>query len=76
MPDGFFGIYRAVVTSNADPQHRRRLQVDIADLGVRGAWAEICLSTRAPGAPPPSSGVWVMFEAGDLERPVWLGRRL
>jgi type VI secretion system (T6SS) baseplate-like injector VgrG len=76
MPDTLFGVYRATVVDNADPQNRRRLQVNIAALGVLEVWAEVCLSGRAAGQPPRNATVWVMFEAGDPQRPVWLGRAL
>lgn len=74
MPDALFGIYRATVTDNADPQGRRRLQISVAALGILETWADVCLSGRASSQPPRYSTVWVMFEAGDPQRPVWLGR--
>jgi hypothetical protein len=29
--------------------------------------------THLQKVPRPGQGVWVMFEAGDIEKPVWLG---
>jgi hypothetical protein len=46
-------------------------------------WAEPCTPLAGPTGPPmgvymvppPGAGVWVMFEHGDVNRPVWLGCR-
>jgi hypothetical protein len=63
------------VISTDDPQFSGRLR---AQLTVGGAplvvVAEAC--TPYPGfyaIPPIGSGVWIEFEEGDLERPIWTG---
>jgi hypothetical protein len=69
------GLYRAQVVANVDPQSRRRLQVKIPMLtGDSAVWAEACVpSVATPLTPVVGKGVWVMFEAGDLHKPVWVG---
>jgi hypothetical protein len=64
---GYQGTYRGVVLDNADPHGLARLHVQVAELsGFDSAWA-------MPEQPPPQIGadVWVRFENGDPERPIW-----
>lgn len=61
------GTYRGVVVDNADPYGSGRLSVQVPDvLGAESAWA-------APEQPPPQVGaeVWVRFEGGSPDHPVW-----
>ena len=75
-----FGKYRGIVTSNDDKQHRGRLEVKVnAVFGSEKVWA----LPSAPVANPDGSGffavpdvnanVWVEFEAGNLNFPIWSG---
>lgn len=71
-----FGIYRATVVGNADPQGRRRLQVVVPDLiGAGAVWAEACVAPGSRAQPHVGSAVWVQFEGGNAAHPVWLGVR-
>ena len=77
---GVWGLYRGVVMSANDPQRRGRLKVKVpAVLGnTVTPWAEACLPASARNAPPatlPAAGtpVWIQFEAGDTDNPVWVG---
>jgi hypothetical protein len=65
------GVYRAVVVSNVDPLRKSRVQIHVPQANVSGLWA----SPSALGAPLPAVGsqVWVMFEGGMSDRPVWFG---
>jgi hypothetical protein len=65
------GVYRAVVASAMDPLRRSRVQVRVPQANVSGLWA----SPSALGAPLPAVGsqVWIMFEGGSADRPVWFG---
>jgi hypothetical protein len=71
-----FGIYRATVVSNSDPQNKRRLQVVVPDpLGEEAIWAEACVAPGSRARPMEGTAVWVQFEGGSAERPVWVGVR-
>ena len=69
-----FGIYRGIVLSAADAEQRLRVQLDVPDIGLPpGTWAQACLPPGNSTPPDEGSLVWVMFEEGDLDRPVWMG---
>jgi hypothetical protein len=73
----YHGIYRGICVNNLDPLAQGRMQVRVP--GVFGSedasWAMPCRALGSPGAAPPSVGesVWVMFEAGEAQRPVVIG---
>jgi uncharacterized protein involved in type VI secretion and phage assembly len=78
----FFGKYRGIVTDNEDPEQLGRLKVTVPSvLGseVVTGWAAPC--TPYGGNPDQGflfipeigAGVWVEFEEGDLEFPIWVG---
>lgn len=77
----FPGIYRATVFNNEDPEYRGRLRLFIPSVfGTEEAtpWALPCFPTGGTDAgvfmvPAPNEFVWVMFEGGDPDVPVWLG---
>lgn len=81
----YYGKYRATVINNIDPEQRARLLVSVPDvLGpVPSTWAEPCVSLAGPtGAPmgsyfvpPIGAGVWVEFEQGNVDYPIWVGCR-
>ena len=81
----FVGKYRATVIQNIDPEQRGRLQLMIpAVLGaIPSTWAEPCVPLAGPTGPPMGvymvppigAGVWVEFERGDPDYPVWVGCR-
>ncbi len=82
---GFWGKYRATVLNNIDPELRGRLMLSIPDvLGlVPSTWAEPCTPLAGPTGPamgvymvpPIGAGVWVEFEHGDPDYPIWVGCR-
>ena len=84
-PGRFLGKYRATVLLNVDPDQRGRLQLMIPDvLGlIPSTWAEACVPLAGPTGPPMGvylvppigAGVWVEFEQGDINYPVWVGCR-
>jgi len=81
----FWGKYRGTVVNNVDPEQRGRLMVSVPDaLGaVPSTWAEPCVPLAGPTGPPMGiyvvppigAGVWVEFEHGDVNYPVWVGCR-
>ena len=76
-----YGKYRAIVTNNCDPQRRGRLKLRIPSvLGDQETdWALPCLPFGGLAdqgwfmIPEVDSQVWVEFEEGDINRPVWTG---
>jgi uncharacterized protein involved in type VI secretion and phage assembly len=79
----FYGKYRGVVVSVLDPERRARILVQVPAVykdSVSG-WAEPCLPLVGLRAglvalPQVGAAVWVEFEQGDPERPIWSGRIL
>ena len=81
----YYGKYRGTVINNIDPLMLGRLLVQVPDvLGLApSSWAVPCVplagQTGTPmGAylvPPIGAGVWVEFEQGDPEQPIWVGCR-
>jgi len=76
----FFGLYRATVVQNIDPMQLGRIMVTVTDAGgpTPSTWATPCvpLAGKQMGTfmvPQIGSGVWIQFEAGDPDRPVWTG---
>lgn len=75
-----FGKYRGRVSDNDDPQKRGRLQVIVPTLFTDHAvWALPCVPMANPDGsgffsiPDVDANVWVEFEAGNLEYPIWSG---
>jgi Type VI secretion system/phage-baseplate injector OB domain len=75
-----FGKYRGVVESNADPESLGRLQVTSPDVfgDESPRWALPCVPYAPAGSgflmlPPAGSPVWIEFEEGDPDRPIWVG---
>ena len=76
----YFGKYRGTVVNNVDPMFIGRIQViapDVASLAPT-TWAMPCVpvaGTNMGMFSPPliGSGVWVEFERGDPDFPIWVG---
>lgn len=76
----FFGKYRGKITANQDPLHQGRIQVTVpAVFGEEQiAWALPCTPYAGHNIgfftiPPIHTNVWVEFEAGDPNYPIWSG---
>jgi hypothetical protein len=76
----FFGKYRGKVENNIDPLLLGRVQVSVpAVLGDgRLSWAMPCAPYAGAGVglfavPPVGANIWVEFEAGDPDYPIWSG---
>lgn len=78
-PRKFFGKYRGVAVETIDPLGLGRILVECPTLsGLRLNWAMPCVPYAGAGvgafiAPPIGASVWVEFEGGDLDYPVWTG---
>lgn len=78
----FYGKYRGFVVDNEDPEMLGRLRVSVpsvlGDKVVTG-WAVPCVPYGGAAGlgmlfvPAVEAGVWVEFEEGDLEFPIWVG---
>jgi uncharacterized protein involved in type VI secretion and phage assembly len=81
----YLGKYRGTVINNIDPELRGRLILSIPDVlsAVPSTWAEPCTPLAGPTGPPMGvymvppigAGVWVEFEHGDPNYPIWVGCR-
>ena len=78
----YYGKYRGIVVNNNDPENLGRLKVKVPSLlgnDVVTGWAMPCLPYGGAAdqgfffIPEVDAGVWVEFEAGDLEYPIWVG---
>ncbi len=76
----YYGKYRGSVLNNVDPLQMGRLLVQVPDvLGLTlSSWAMPCVpaSGRQMGVwviPQIGAGVWVEFEQGDPDYPIWSG---
>jgi type VI secretion system (T6SS) baseplate-like injector VgrG len=68
------GIYRGRVADAADPLATGRLRVQIPEiLGSESVWARPCTPVGQTAIPAAGQSVWILFEHGDSERPVWIG---
>jgi hypothetical protein len=75
-----YGKYRGKVINNIDPLQIGRLQISCpAVLGESVlAWAMPCSPYAGDGEglfllPPIGANLWVEFEAGDRDKPIWAG---
>jgi len=76
----FFGKYRGQVENNLDPMLLGRVQVSVPAVLGEGtlSWAMPCSPYAGDGVgfftvPPVGANVWVEFEGGDPDYPIWAG---
>lgn len=69
-------IYRALVRDNRDPAKKGRLRVSIPQVFGNDVtdWVWPVIGSGFLVIPKAGEQVWVAFEAGDRERPAWLGK--
>jgi uncharacterized protein involved in type VI secretion and phage assembly len=75
-----FGKYRATVTQTRDPLNLGRIQADLTQgFPVNSTnWALPCTPYAGKQigfftVPPVGSSVWIEFEQGDIQKPIWSG---
>src|SRR4051812_43305263 len=76
----YYGKYRGKVEVNVDPMMLGRLQVSAPAVLGSGtmSWAMPCVPFAGSGVglfiiPPVGANVWVEFEGGDPDYPIWSG---
>ncbi len=76
----FHGKYRGIVTDNRDPENRGRIRALVPDVygDQESGWALPCVPYAGKGVgmlflPPDQSLVWIEFEQGDPDYPIWTG---
>ncbi|HVT57254.1 MAG TPA: phage baseplate assembly protein V [Thermoanaerobaculia bacterium] len=76
----YYGLYRATVVNNIDPLQIGRIQAIVPDVSnlIPTSWAMPCvpIAGKLMGTfvvPQIGAGVWVQFEQGDPDFPVWTG---
>lgn len=79
-PRKYYGKFRATVVNNVDPMQMGRIQVTVTDASnlIPSTWAMPCvpLAGIQMGTyvlPRVGSGVWIEFEQGDPDFPIWVG---
>lgn len=76
----YYGKFRGVVLNNIDPMQMARVQVQVPDvlgLGI-SSWAMPCVPFAGQQSgmfvlPQIGAGVWVEFEQGNQDYPIWVG---
>jgi hypothetical protein len=76
----FYGKYRGIVADIDDPEGLARIRAQVpAVLGDQPSpWALPCSPYAGPGVgfhavPPVGAAVWIEFEGGDINLPIWTG---
>ena len=78
----YYGKYRGIVVDNADPEQLGRLKLKVPSIlgnDIVTGWAAACVPYGGEAnqgmlfIPEVNAGVWVEFEEGDLEFPIWVG---
>ena len=76
----FYGKYRGTVVNNIDPMMIGRIQAIVPDVSTIAltSWAMPCfpvagIQTGMYALPLIGSGVWIEFEKGDPDYPIWTG---
>jgi uncharacterized protein involved in type VI secretion and phage assembly len=80
MSGPFYGKYRGTVTDIQDPLMMLRVRAKVPDVfgDQESGWAMPCLPFAGSGMgffalPKVGGGVWIEFEHGDPDYPIWAG---
>ena len=76
----FYGKYRGIVTDTLDPLGVCRIRAKVPSVygDAESSWANPCLpfadkNMAIKHIPPVGSSVWIEFENGDSNLPIWAG---
>ena len=76
----FYGKYRGTVLNNIDPMQMGRIMVQVPDVSnvIPSTWAMPCfpftgIQSGIFVVPAIGAGVWVEFEQGNSDYPIWSG---
>jgi len=76
----YYGKYRGMVVNNIDPLQMGRLLVQVPDVAglIPASWAMPCFPVTGKqmgfyALPQIGAGVWLEFEQGDRDYPIWCG---
>lgn len=76
----YYGKYRGTVINNIDPMFMGRIMAIVPDVSsvVPTSWAMPCVPVGGIQmgvyvVPPIGAGVWIEFEHGDPDYPIWTG---
>lgn len=76
----YYGKFRGTVLQNVDPEQIGRIQVMVPDVSglLPSSWAMPCVpfAGKQSGVyvvPQIGAGVWIEFEQGDPDYPIWSG---
>jgi hypothetical protein len=79
-PTKYYGKYRGLVINNVDPEQIGRVMVQVPDVygAIPSTWAMPCVPAAGIQSgcfivPPIGSQVWIEFEQGDPDYPIWTG---
>ena len=79
MSGPLFGKYRGTVVNNVDPEQTGRIQAIVPAVSpIPTSWAMPCMpwggiNTGVFTVPQVGAGVWIEFEGGDTNYPIWAG---
>lgn len=80
MSNQFFGKFRGTVTDIQDPLMTGRIRAKVPDVlgDLESGWAMPCAPFGGSGMgffalPKVGAGVWIEFEHGDPDFPIWVG---
>lgn len=80
MSNQFYGKYRGTVTDIKDPLMTFRVRAKVPDVmgDLESGWAMPCVPFAGSGMgffalPKVGAGVWIEFEHGDPDYPIWSG---
>lgn len=76
----YYGKYRGTVINNIDPLQIGRIQAMVPDVSslLPSSWAMPCVPVAGINygvftVPSIGAGVWIEFEKGDPDYPIWVG---